>query len=257
MVAKQTDNAPGFSPLRNFLILIVAFAIIACVAVGAALSLGGQYLNESQLWLLVGFIVVFPFFGLAIIAWLVLRHANRLAVAESNKGIEWTLISADKQKTNLNREVNQLAAIMKIPREQLSDLRSAYIVAEDLALRKIQEEAKKPVIRYVKVGDADFNGVYLDNDLVTCVQITFVVSPNIRQEKINALLKKTLSAKIALSSQKAGTRTRLLLVLVTQLDQESEAKLRSSLVSKFSSTPVDVDIRLLDFQGLQKVYSEN
>jgi hypothetical protein len=48
-----------------------------------------------------------------------------------------------------------------------------------------------------------------------------------------------------------------LLVLVTQLDEEGEAKLRSKLVSKFSSTPVDVDIRLLDFQTLQKIYAED
>jgi hypothetical protein len=44
-------------------------------------------------------------------------------------------------------------------------------------------------------------------------------------------------------------------VLVTQLAPEDEEKLRASLVNRrFSDTPVDIDIRLLDFELLQKVY---
>jgi hypothetical protein len=47
------------------------------------------------------------------------------------------------------------------------------------------------------------------------------------------------------------------MVLVTQLDQVGEAKLRAAVVKKFTpdTTPVDVDIRLLDFESLQKIYT--
>ena len=46
-----------------------------------------------------------------------------------------------------------------------------------------------------------------------------------------------------------------MLVLVTQLNENEENALRAKLVTnRFSETPVDVDIRLLDFEMLQKVY---
>jgi hypothetical protein len=50
-------------------------------------------------------------------------------------------------------------------------------------------------------------------------------------------------------------RARLMVVLVTQLNFEDEERLRRSLNTKrFSGTPVDVDIRLLDFEALQRIY---
>jgi hypothetical protein len=46
-----------------------------------------------------------------------------------------------------------------------------------------------------------------------------------------------------------------MLVLVTQLTPDEEELLRGMLVSRrFSDTPVDIDIRMLDFEMLQKVY---
>lgn len=255
MMAADRQNKDTV-PFRGFFALIVVFACLACASVGVAVAFGSGSLSSTQLWALVAFLLIFPFFGVAVFGWLSVRHAKKLVVSDENKEINWTIISSEDQKTTLNKEVNQLAATMKVPREQMSDLRSAYIVAQDLAMRKIQQESKLPLMRFVNVGNATFDAAYVDKDLITCVQTTFVVTPTIRQEKINAILKKASSAKGSLNGSLSGSRMRLLLVLITQLDREGEAKLRSSLVSKFSSTPVDVDIRLLDFQGLQKVYSE-
>jgi hypothetical protein len=54
---------------------------------------------------------------------------------------------------------------------------------------------------------------------------------------------------------KVAMTSRLMVVLVTQLNFEDEERLRKSLGSKrFSGTPVDVDIRLLDFEALQRIY---
>jgi hypothetical protein len=45
------------------------------------------------------------------------------------------------------------------------------------------------------------------------------------------------------------------MVLVTQLTRQDEEHLRSVLdTRRFSTTPVDIDIRLLDFEVLQKIY---
>jgi hypothetical protein len=94
----------------------------------------------------------------------------------------------------------------------------------------------------------------VNSDIVTCIETTFLVTPHVSQEKINTTLKKIEFTSKKLNELRPGTKLRLLLALVTQLDQEGESKLRSTLISKFSTTPVDVDIRLLDFEGLQKIF---
>ncbi len=253
-IPKKEKSASN--PFGNLLLYVVAFACVACASAGLALAFGAAYFGNGQKWFLIVFLFFFPFFGVGVISWLVLRHATKLIVESANTQILWETVSASVQKTNLNHEVNQLAKIMKIPSSQLSDLRSAYIVGEDLAMRKIQEETKIPLFRNVTVGNNDFTAIYLEGDYLTCIQMTFVVSAEVKQEQINKILKKASKARTFINGKSEGTRVRLLLVLVTQLDRDSEAKLRSSLVSKFSNTPVDVDIRLLDFQGLQALYSE-
>jgi hypothetical protein len=46
-----------------------------------------------------------------------------------------------------------------------------------------------------------------------------------------------------------------MVLLVTQMSATDVGKLRGTLSAKrFSSTPVDIDIRLMDFQGLQRIY---
>ena len=128
-------------------------------------------------------------------------------------------------------------------------------LAQDLALRQIQQEARMPVLRHVVVGNTPFDGFIVKGDLITCVEVTFLVTPIVSQEKINIVLKKVAAPMKSLKNLKIDARVRLLLVLVTQLDDAAEAQLRSSLVKKFGSTPVDVDIRLLDFEALQKIYA--
>lgn len=256
-VNKKPDEANSTNPLRNYLILVVAFAAFVSVSVGMAIAFASPNLTRLQLWILICFLAVFPIIALWIIVQLVLKFTSKLNVGENDSQIEWEIVSAIKQKENINSEVDELAKAMKVPAEQMNDLRSAYIVAEDLALRKIQQEAEIPLMRYVNIGDAEFTAVCIDKDLITCVEVTFVVTPDIRQKKISKILKKLVSAKSTLRRIREGSRIRLLLVIVTQLDREGEAKLRSSLVSKFTSTPVDVDIRLLDFHLLQQVYSED
>jgi hypothetical protein len=52
-----------------------------------------------------------------------------------------------------------------------------------------------------------------------------------------------------------GLEVRLMVIIVTQMPAGDVSKLRETLSTKrFSSTPVDIDIRLMDFEGLQRAY---
>ncbi len=243
--------------IKNYLALIIGLVILVCVSIGVALAFSVQHLESGQKWFLIIALTLFAFFSVGMATLLILRHSRKLIVSEKDSELEWNVASPDKQKRSLNTEVREIAKLMEIPVEQMSDLRSAYIVAEDLALRKVQEEAKIPIMRHVNIGNTIFNAIYLKEDLATFVDVTFLVTPDVSQEKIDFVLRKISSAKTSFEKTREGSKIRLLLVLVTQLDEKAATKLRSKLISKFSSTPVDVDIRLLDFQTLQKIYAED
>jgi hypothetical protein len=255
---KSKPEKPPF-PTRNYLTLIIVLIVLICATLGLALGLAAPHLDAFQKWFLILILIFFPFFSIAVVAWLILRHSNKLAVGRLDESLDWETTSAEKQKRKLNGEVRELAKDLDIPVEQLSDLRSAYIVAEDLALRKIQEEAASPLMRKINIGNTDFDAVFTENDLVTCIEITFVVTGDILQDKINLYLRKTAAAKNFLTKTRKGSRVRLLLVLVTQADQATLDELRTNVRNRFKPelTPVSVDIRFLDFQTLQKIYAED
>jgi len=228
--------------------------IVAAVVMFAAL-LGGVAWSASRAdWIASGLFVAS--LGVFILIILIeMAHDRRLAAVDDRKFIRWDAAMPEIQRQNVNVEVRELARLLGVGGDQLGDLLSAYVVAEDLALRQIQQEENLPLMRHVSIGDTAFDGVLVDQDLITCIEVAFLVVPDVRQEKIESMLKKIATAKKNLADLKSRLRLRLMVVLVTQLTREEEDTLRGMLVTRrFSETPVDVDIRLLDFEVLQKVY---
>lgn len=235
-------------PTSIYIVLGAGAIVLICLIIGLISALVSQ-----NFW--VAGLFTFSAFGLVAFLWINLHQWRRIIVGSQNKNISWEIDSPESQRTKLCQEVTELAEILQIPADQMSDLLSAYIVAEDLALRQIQLEARLPLYRHVRFGNVPFDAVLVKDDLITFVEVTFLVTPDIKQEKISHLLKKVSQPIKILKNRKIKARIRLLLVLVTQLEKKDEAKLRSALIKKFDSTPVDVDIRLLDFEALQKIYA--
>ncbi|MEO7539770.1 MAG: hypothetical protein ABIV21_07065 [Pyrinomonadaceae bacterium] len=191
----------------------------------------------------------------AIVLLLDMSANRRLAAVDDRKFINWDSAVPEIQRQNVNVEVRELARLLKVGNDQLPDLLSAYIVAEDLGLRQIQQEENLPLMRHVSIGKTPFDAILVDQDLITCIEVAFLVVPDIRQEKIESMLKKITLAKRNLAEMRSRLRLRLMVVLVTQISVEEEEQLRGMLVTRrFSDTPVDIDIRLLDFEMLQRVY---
>ena len=241
-------------PFSNRLIVIIGLIAAACLAIGIAAT--SQNLELFQRWLLISFLIFFAVGGLTISVWLILRESRRTIIGSSYKEIVWAVISPENQKKKLNNEVRELAEILEISDGQLSDLLSAYIVAEDLALRKIQQEEKKSLFRHISVDKVDFDAVLLSDDTIYFIDVTFLVIPDFPQKKINLSAEKIFSAQKEIGKSYSNPKIKFLFVLVTQLDETDVAKLRSSLNKKrFSTIPVDVDISFYDFEELQKVYA--
>lgn len=253
------DNNPIQLNLANpspaLMVAVGGLVVFVLFLVGLAVALALKFVEPSQQTRTIALLLCLPLAGLGAATWTILRNAKRLS-RTSEDGF-WELMLPEGQRRKLNSQVRELAAVMGIGTDQLSDLRAAYILAEDLAIRQIEQEKKLPLKRHITVGGAEFDAVFLSRDVSTFVDVTFLVTSNISQEKIDAILNKVEAVKKNFKRIKSKSKIKLLLVLVTQLDPEDEAKLRASLATKFASTPVDVDIRLLDFEGLQRIFTED
>ncbi len=256
-VEKQNQTLHiNFSNPRMALVFIIIF-LLAFVAslIGLAIFLTLRFVEIEAQNRTILLIVCLPIVGLALATFLILQKSEKIL---KNKREEfWQLMSPEAQKRKLNAETRELARILGMEKEELSYVRAAYVLAEDLALRQIEQKKKVPLKRHVKFGEAEFTALFLEKNYLTFVEVMFVVTPTVEQEKINAVLSKADSVRRNLQKIKSDRKVKLMLAIVTQLNQQDETKLRASLAEKFSATTVDIDIRFFDFEALQRIYTED
>jgi hypothetical protein len=119
----------------------------------------------------------------------------------------------------------------------------------------MQQDHTAPMIRHLQVGGAAFDALIIENDELICVEVSFVVRPDLRQEKVDAMLRKMGTVKRYLASQRLDVGLRLLILVVTQLTPEEVDKLKGRLTGKrFPDSPVNIDIHFFDFEELQRTY---
>lgn len=247
---------------QNYFAILVGLTLVVCLAAGVV-AFASESLDAIQRWTLIIFMMlfsvcglVFSLFGATASEWLTMREWRKMKALENKEKIAWDVLPPLAQRRKLTAEVKELAEILDVPNEHLSDLLSAYVVAEDLALRQIQQEEKVPLMRHVTVGNAEFDAVLVKEEVITCIEVTFLVTPKLSPEKIKFILKKVETAKQIFTKIRPESIVKLLLVIVTQLEEDEVKKLRSMIGKKlFSATPVDIDIRLRDFEELQKTYA--
>lgn len=241
-LARLEQRKPSYSLIAAGVVL---FAVLIAGVVVSATS------DNTLIPIL--FVAAVLLFGVAVL--INVARTRRIEALDDRKFINWDVAMPEVQRQNVNVEVRELARLLGVGGDSLTDLLSAYIVAEDLALRQIQQEENKPLMRHVSIGRMPFDGILVDQDMITCIETAFLVVPDVRQEKIEAVLKKITQAKKNLAEMKSRLRLKLMLVLVTQLSEDEVEQLRGMLITRrFTDTPVDIDIRLLDFEMLQKVY---
>lgn len=247
---KQIENTSisFHRPTRTFPYFLMGIAVAVVLLTGAVVAA----VNGN--WLLAAIFAV-SILGLAIYSTASGIKIGRLSSSLNHGSIEWSAAMPDMQRQNLNIEVRELSKILHVDAAHISDLQSAYIVAEDLALRQIQHEEIVPLLRHVSVGSVPFDAVFLKNSLLVCCEVSFLVAPELRQDRIEAMMRKIAQAKQEIEKNGSEITVRLMIVLVTQLVPDDDALLRSMLnKQKFAETPVDIDIRLLDFEALQRMY---
>ena len=228
--------------------VVLSAIVLSCLIIGLIFAIAA---NNC---LSIGVLSV-SLFVMAVFAVNTYIQFRRHAAAADQLRVDWETAMPEIQRQNLNLEVFELSKILEVESGQISDLQSAYIVAEDLALRQIQQEENVPLMRHVTLGKAPFDAVLVKDDVISCIEVAFLVAPDLRQERVEAMMRKISLVKATFSERQIRMTVRLMMVLITQLTPEDEDALRSVLNSKrFADTPVDIDIRLLDFESLQRIY---
>lgn len=249
-MAKRIETSPETFARPESAVVWVVLSLVAvvCLAIGLVLA------TIADNWLLFALLLVSLGVG-AISSVKSIFQSRKLSATTEQKRIDWETAQPEIQRQNLNLEVFELSKILEVESGQISDLQSAYIVAEDLALRQIQQEENVPLMRHVTLGKAPFDAVLVKNDVISCIDVAFLVAPDMRQEKVDAMMRKIALVKKTFGEMQLRMKVRLMMVLVTQLTPEDEDHLHSVLTRKrFGETPVDIDIRFLDFESLQRMY---
>lgn len=234
-------------PTAKHLPLTLAAAVAACLVAGL---LAAVY---YQAWAAAAILFV----GVAaLVALLVLQFSELYRFATGKRtNFAWMPISPEIQRQTLSAEIEQIAKQLQIEADESGELLSTYIVAQDLALRQVQQEHKAAMIRHAAVSGVSFDALIPGTNRLTCVDVSFLATPELRQDKIDAMLKKMTYVGNLFDAEKIGLELRLVVALVTQLDTDDETKLRSSLRQKrFASTTGDVDVRFFDFEELQRTF---
>jgi hypothetical protein len=163
-------------------------------------------------------------------------------------------MTAEQQKQKLNLEVSAIMRAMDLPESQRGDVRSAYVIAEDLALRQVEIEGNLLLSRHVVVEGVPFDAVAVKNDCLIVCEVVFSVKPEIAQTRIDILLDKVDFVNQAIGKIRKNFKMRLILAVITQLAPAEENALQSRFAKKFADTPIDADIYFFDFEQLQRTF---
>ena len=242
------------NPSRKIFVAVGGLTFLVLFLIAFSLALAVKFLEPSFQPVAIVLLIAIPLSGLAAATWLIFRSLNKFS--RNSKFEVWELMTPEAQKRKLNGKVKTLAASLANSGERISDLQTAYLVAEDLAIRQIEREKKVSLTRRVRVGETDFDAVFLNRNAFTFVEILFLIAPDFSARQVDDYLKKTQLAKRKFVRLGLGAKIKLLLAIVTQMNADDEAKLRAALTDSFNSTPVDIDIRLLDFETLQRNFVE-
>jgi hypothetical protein len=265
---KELAQPKSLMKKSNQLIIIAVLIGLIYIAAGIALAWASQGLEPSQKWPLVVFMAIFPLFALAMFAWLVSKHHTKLYTSTPSI-VEMSLstLTPDQQRRKLNAEVSSIINAVaqssgdskrksNADTTSRSDVRMAFIVAEDLALRQLELEYGETFMRHVALEGVPFDGVWVSNGNIAGIEVKFLDVPLLPQESVDSLLDKAEYAAARLKRTRPDASFAFVLALVTQLSAEEQTKLRMGLENKFALTPVKkIELKVFDFDSLQNTFT--
>lgn len=167
----------------------------------------------------------------------------------------WSLIAPEQQNRKLNLAVAWILETLGLSENERDQVRQAYVVAEDLALRQIEFEYDLPFFRHRMIEGVPFDAVAIVNKDVLCAEVVFLAKPEISIEQFELILKKAVYVNERVNVLRPNSKALLLLVLVTQFSRGDEEKFQKTLRKYLhENAQVEIDARLFNFDYLQHTF---
>lgn len=164
-------------------------------------------------------------------------------------------MTPEQQKRKLNLAVSAIMHALDLPEANRADVRSAYVIAEDLALRQIEIIFKLPLLRHRVLEGVPFDGVAVKDKTIFCLEVEFLTAPEFPSERLAAIFDKTDYADQRVRLAHADANVKLVLILITQLSPEAEETFHKKLEKQIrTGAPVDVEAPIFNFEQLQHTF---
>lgn len=259
------DTAKSLS--RNPLGIIALFIVLVYGIAALVFGLSGAQLDTMQKWPLIWFLVLFPVLVLLLFGWLVASHHTKLYSPTDYLDKEgfFRSLTPQEQKMRIDEEIKSLSNEINAERRSIvpatesptldanefSDLRSNYLLAEELVFRELEAEFKLPVTRNVRLyhSNLELDGAISSRNQFVVVEIKFTQRPIWSQ-----LVHKALQ-QISRIADAMSIKARFLLVIVTQnLTEDQRANEAKKAKKYLEETKHLVELRTYDFDELSRKF---
>ena len=230
------------SRIRNPLGVIGLFVSLvygfACLLFGVS----GQASDTEPQWLMLGFVVGFPVLLLGAFVFLVVKHHEKL-YAPLDYGDPRLFLRTMNTRERREKLKSEMAAansddgeaitdsedqqpskeqVLQTPADIGKNPRADYLLAEELALKKLEAERGRQIHREVEVDEPFaekqfFDGVMADDPYVVAIEVKYLTRPRLSQAVVDRLLHSARSAAARESRAFGGLRPKILLVIVSDL----------------------------------------
>ena len=256
---RAVDSNAAAHLARNPLGIVALFLLLVYGVAGLVLGTSSSSLSTTERAPLVWFLVIFPVVVLGVFAWLLARHHTKfyaprdfldsegffraMTPLERRERLEADVVAAKREI-----EISAIEAHVEHPPAQALALpiRSNVILAEELAIREIEAEFGRPVLRGVRTTDGQFDGVFRLPDREVAVEVKYTRRPD--------WLTISSHARVIAESLRGRGRaipvTVLLAVVCDGLDAPNKARGRHVLERRLSDAGPTIKVRIYDFREL-------
>ncbi|MFA5887268.1 MAG: hypothetical protein WC852_00980, partial [Candidatus Nanoarchaeia archaeon] len=263
---KFTRNPLGIIGL--FIVLLYGFA---------ALVLGfSQYLDASQRWPLIWFLIIFPVIILASFLWLVIKHHTKLYGPNDFSDERWfaKLASPEelvkqkhedytKQESSQKVSQSETQTNKSMNRKMNSESPTSYkefmkksFLSEELVIKQIESEYGQSVKRGIKIimgsNKKVFDGILTLKDRTIFIEVKYL--RNISSISKNLIfITKLLVGKLAsffsyTNGEPNAKPSSLLLAIVTEGNIEKDLSLINPLIEEAKQSHISLEIRFFNIR---------
>lgn len=264
-----TKKAQEFS--RNPLGIIALFIVLVYGIAGLVLGISGANLQAGERLPLIWFLVVFPLIVLAAFYRLVTHHHIKLYAPQDFPDKEgfFRALSPNEQRQKLDEEVQDVESELEYDESDkiLATQKQTYttsksltrtniVLAEDLALREIENEFGGPVYRQVTIAQQfPVDGVFNYRGKRIIIEVKYVRRSLIPLHR--TLSKVSERFRAILHSVIFPPSSFILAVVAEDLLEERRLSETQQMEELLGSLDLPIRLRIYDFNGLKQKYGIN